>query len=169
METIKEYHPNNKIKREYSLNNNKMIEGTYKTWLDDGSIFTQHVYVNGKTIEGILFNPDGSIKCRETYSDGRRHGEYIYFDEYGNKVGSCYYVNGVKQGEEYIYYDGKVMVLTTYKDGIRNGPHKTFFNDGKKEISCNYLNGKLHGENNCWDEDGNLVSRCIYINGIKQE
>ena len=166
-ETKEEYYPNNKIKCSYTLKN-KVIDGVYKKWRDSGELYSQHTYENGKIVDGILFNLDGSIRCNESYKNGFKEGEYKFFDESGDLEIQCFYKNGFKEGECKLFYNGALVELSNYKRSRKNGLYQKYFDDGKINISCYYLDNILHGESICYDENGVLLSHCNYINGVKQ-
>ncbi|MGB8375786.1 MAG: nicotinic acid mononucleotide adenyltransferase, partial [Salegentibacter sp.] len=79
-----------------------------------------------------FYYEDGSIRQEGTYKDGKLHGEWISYDQEGNKNAIAEYTNGEKTG-------------------------KWFFWSGEKLSEVNYENSRIVSVNT-WKSDGTLVS-----------
>ncbi|MGA9588508.1 MAG: nicotinic acid mononucleotide adenyltransferase [Salegentibacter sp.] len=86
----------------------------------------------GNLIKATFYYEDGSIRQEGTYKDGKLHGEWISYDQEGNKNAIAEYTNGEKTG-------------------------KWFFWSGEKLSEVNYENSRIVSVNT-WKSDGTLVS-----------
>lgn len=96
------------------------------------------------------------------------------------KIERAYYhsLEKIKNGEYLKWNDsGQLIVKCTYVNGFLNGKYLEWYNSGQKRISCNYigsglLNGLLNGEYLEWypvsdsTECEQLKIQCTYTNGL---
>lgn len=66
------------------------------------------------------FYPDGKMRYRGNYKDGKHDGLYEGF-----------------------YPDGKTSYRGNYKDGKRDGLHEEFYEDGRIKYRVNYKDGEI--------------------------
>jgi antitoxin component YwqK of YwqJK toxin-antitoxin module len=92
----------------------------------------------------LLRYPNGIIKEKSYYMDGRRHGECQSF-----------------------YPDGKLWSDDYFTDGLTNGLSTVFYENGQKRYEGNFVNGKPAGTWNFWDEKGKLIRTITYGKGEK--
>ena len=136
---------------------NDQIEGTVKTYFEDGQLqdrtkFSNNV-PNGKSerffrdgaVQQIIhfeagrlqgpyeeYYPTGKIKRRATYQDGELEGEELTFHEDGSKAIVANYKKGFLDGEYLEYFpDGSIQKQATYKNGTITGESKEFYENGK--------------------------------------
>lgn len=114
------------------------------------------------------------LKVDELYTIdelGRMQGTYSYFhDRSTSKLWSqCNYVDGIKQGEEKIWYDnGQLKIRAWYVNDMMNGEYKRWYATGVLGWHCFYLNDNVHGEAKHWNDDGwngILHTHAIYLHG----
>jgi antitoxin component YwqK of YwqJK toxin-antitoxin module len=86
-----------------------------------------------------LFYPNGVIKEKSFYLDGRRNGECQSF-----------------------YESGKLQSDDFFKEGLTDGPTVTYFENGQKRYAGTFTMGKPSGTWNFWDEKGKLVKTVNY-------
>src|SRR5688572_24476744 len=95
-----------------------------------------------------------------------KNGEYK--DHYPNGVikAKGFYMNGKRNGEWFSYYEnGKVWSYCVYKDGICNGKITSYFSSGKVFYDGQYKNGKKAGKWKFYREDGTLEKEQDFGNG----
>ena len=127
-------------------------------------------------------NDDGKKILTGSYEDGRKSGEWIFWD---NDVKSILvknnYLNGVIHGKSVHYFDtGEKLRVEEFKYGIKDGKSK-YFHELSKSIKSrgNWKNGKRNGEWNYywlnqskWGDvnylDGELVGvlKLYNVNGV---
>jgi antitoxin component YwqK of YwqJK toxin-antitoxin module len=118
--------------------------GKYTEWFDDGQLFEQSSYINGKLhgeYKRYFWNEDGDnnidkLCSHTTYTDGIIHGEYkSWYCEVENQLfEQSIYVNGKLHGEYRRWYDnGELHIQTTYKNGELHGEYREW-NFGLEEL-----------------------------------
>ena len=71
---------------------------------------------NGDTIEAKLYNAEGVLEQIGTYNkEGKLHGEWISYNELGEKTCIAQYESGKKVGT-WKFYDGDILREVTYTD-----------------------------------------------------
>jgi antitoxin component YwqK of YwqJK toxin-antitoxin module len=69
---------------------------------------------NGDQIEAIIYHDNGVVAQTGNYtSDNKLEGEWISFDNEGNKTAVANYSNGIKVGT-WLFYQGSQMKEVTY-------------------------------------------------------
>ena len=128
----------------YKYANGKVsVQGTYK-----------HFYLNGPY---KVYYFDGSLFYESNYVNGRREGAFkSYF--YGNIPESeGNYKAGDKDGLwRYYHPNGKLSYEETYVDGKEQGKLIVYNQDGKEDREMNYKDGMLEGEYKILGENGEL-------------
>ncbi|MCM4155198.1 nicotinic acid mononucleotide adenyltransferase [Gramella sp. AN32] len=69
----------------------------------------------GDLIKGTYYYDDGSVKQEGTYKDGKLHGEWVSFDENGEKVALGQYNQGEKDGK-WFFWSGDKLTEVDYKE-----------------------------------------------------
>jgi len=73
-------------------------------------------------------------------------------------------VNGLKQGEENLYFsNGNVKATVNYVDNLKQGEGKTYFKSGKLDATYNYVDGLLNGKSHTYYYSGALKSTNKYL------
>tara|TARA_R100000789_G_C2995253_1_gene147267 strand:+ start:717 stop:1082 length:366 start_codon:yes stop_codon:yes gene_type:complete len=62
----------------------------------------------GELIKGTFYYEDGSVRQEGTYKDGRLHGEWISYDQNGEKTALANYENGKKSGKWFFWTENKL-------------------------------------------------------------
>ena len=78
--------------------------GVWSEFHEDGSLYWNLKYINGKTEDGIfkMFYPDGSLESEVTYGDGKPITNWIYYDKKGKKERVKIYEKGIFIYEKYL-------------------------------------------------------------------
>lgn len=112
------------------------------------------------------YHPNGQLAAEGSYTEGRKHGKWTYWDEEGVKIREEDYTEGVLDGHVMEFYpDGKRKRKTTYKNGEVDG-HCVFFHPNGMESSAGYMVGdKRDGEWLFWTDRGKLWKKEQYKDG----
>ena len=117
------------------------------------------------------FYPNGQLKSRKFYKDGKLNGLVEYFTETGLRMASFNFSAGKKAGNQYKYYPSGILEEVTFFDkGVLKGENIFYFEDGKirQRIQFNefgqrsgkwtkfYSNGKL--KESIEFKEGKLIS-----------
>lgn len=86
----------------------------------------------GDLIKGTFYYEDGSVRQEGTYKDGKLHGEWISYNQNGEKTAIANYTQGEKSG-------------------------KWFFWSSDKLTEVDYENSRIATVNN-WKNESSLVS-----------
>ncbi|MBI4947026.1 MAG: hypothetical protein HY840_11575 [Bacteroidetes bacterium] len=77
--------------------------------------------------------PNGVVKMKGFYQNGKRNGQWISFFENGNMQSEGFFKDGLRDGKATVYYeDGKVYYEGYYKDGKETGKWIFYDESGKK-------------------------------------
>lgn len=71
----------------------------------------------GNLIKGTFYYEDGSIQQEGTYKEGELHGEWISYDENGEKTAIANYKNGKKDGKWFFWSEDKLTEVD-YKNSV---------------------------------------------------
>lgn len=90
------------------------------------------------------YYPNGNVRTKTHYKDGKLHGIKQRFDEEGLLREESHYVDGIQEGAHRILNeDGTVRSQWTDVDGQRHGVYRRYFADGKLAEERQYAAGKL--------------------------
>ena len=132
-------------------NEGKIEEGNYK---DDK-----------KTGEWTMYHKDGvTIRTKGNFENGRPKGEYIKFDETGNKKEEGTYANGKQTGSLTTYYpNGQIAQQKTFNaEGKEEGPVTFYYENGQVQFEFVKANGVTTGEAVRYWEDGSVKEKIVY-------
>jgi antitoxin component YwqK of YwqJK toxin-antitoxin module len=161
------YYPNGKVKQIIPFVDNKE-EGVGYELTADSTIITITQYkmgfiqreerINRKDANGLKqgmwkeFYPSGVVKTEVTYTDDKMNGYLKEYSPKGSLLNTTKYILGVLQTnapelakvdvKTGYYENGKVRFTAIYRDGVAEGIHREF------------------------DEEGNVKSAKIYVEGI---
>lgn len=122
------YPPNKQITHfeTYSDNRLRTLDGKYKEWLDNGDVFIEGQFVNGKA--------EGEWKYYD-FHDG-------YFESFGN------FKAGKKTGLwKHLFKEGKVRAEYNFVNGKKQGAYKLFNKEGSVFEEGIYTNDELTTQN----------------------
>lgn len=113
-----------------------------KTWHENGNIFTQVVYKNGK-LNGPYkrWYSNGRIEIEAKYRDGKLHGCLKRWNKKG-----C------------------LIAEINYKLGSLHGLCREWYENGQLRIETNYKYDMLHGHYRKWNKNGYLKEELHYEN-----
>jgi len=91
-------------------------------------------------------HPGGKIAVKGRYSDGKKSGEWKYYDEKQHLRKTETYVNGLLEGWQRTYHEnGKVASETFYAQGLREAEHRQKDNEGRLLVEGKYAKDKKQG------------------------
>ncbi len=136
---------------------NLKAEGPVKNRMKDGEWKIYYAGTQGKI-----------IKARGSYTQNKRHGQWVTFSEKGNVLFKLNYKNDMLDGVLNEFNEAGVPVSEIfYKNDIIDGTFKQYYPDGNpKEISM-YSKGKKDGTENLFYSNGKRMSVGEYKNGSK--
>jgi antitoxin component YwqK of YwqJK toxin-antitoxin module len=134
---------------------NENIEGEFRQFYDDGTIWKTSNYVGGKR-NGVeytfSFDDDGNkfVFLTETFCDDKKEGPSIQFykKKYPQKIEN-YKDNKLHGSVSEYYQNGNIHKIYTYENGIPKGEYKEY-----------HSNGVLYKSYNC---DAHLICDGTYI------
>lgn len=125
---------------------------------------------------------------------GRKQGQWMFYNTFGEKISEIDFVNDVKEGvdrrfygydkvreeTEYLggvkdgaytkyYFSSQVNMEGSYKDGKKDGKWTRYFEDGTLRQEGNYKAGKKDGVWKTYSRKGALVSQVTYKDGVNVE
>lgn len=130
----------------FSLEKNKYVTGEFSKGLKKGL--------------WIYYHPNGNIKSKETYVNGKINGLQYNYDAYGNLTDIYNYVDGDLNGFSESYENDKVINSSYFTNDERSGPmtfynldgvvvRKDFMVEGDNLVSYHYNKNKsIHSKTN---------------------
>jgi len=71
----------------------------------------------GDLIKGTFYYEDGNIRQEGTYKNGRLHGEWVSYDQNGEKTAIANYTNGEKSGKWFFWSENELTEVD-YKNSL---------------------------------------------------
>ncbi len=102
----------------------KVENGEYKEWHDNGQLYVQYHYIKDKIYgEYKEWCENGQLSHQTQYIEGKIHGEYkAWFD------------------------NSQLRIQTNYVKGKTYGEYKEWCENGQLNHQTQYIEGKIHGE-----------------------
>ncbi len=150
--------PNRKIEKSAAIYDKQSSQWTYENQLFSGYLVSYYpdstvkesmsVY-NGKLeSETKQWNPNGRIKLRANYHNGRLHGtKEVWSSEEGNlQISKLNYVNGRAHGEQRKWYStGELYKIMHLNMGKEDGLQQAFRKNGDLYANYEAKNGRTFG------------------------
>jgi len=139
----------------------------YKKSTKDNKVLAEGFFSNGLLDSTLIeYYPDGKVKKKDQFKDGKRDGKSFIYDKKGTLIQELEYRNGVIDGEIISYNpDGKIKIRAKYKDGELNGIVREYYPNGNIKTESTYKNNVQDGAAKSYYEDGKLKSEEFYIQG----
>ncbi|NGX37852.1 MAG: hypothetical protein K1000chlam2_01015, partial [Chlamydiae bacterium] len=184
---LKIFNEEGKILEEIHYKNGHREGAATASWVPGISKY-QEQYREGKMINAIYFNPEGTLVAeiengigqQAEFRDGKLYslieyhhgipeGQVKTFDSFGNLHVSYWLKEGKKQGEEWQYYpssdqDPHPKLLLTWFDDRIQGVVKTWYENGILESQREMSGNKKHGLSFAYYRGGDLMLMEEYEN-----
>ncbi len=103
----------------------------------------------------VEYYPDGKIKSKVPYVDGKKHGLERRWNEKGVIYSKTTWVDGKKHGLlTYRHENGDKYWVETLREGERHGLKRWWWESGKQELQVTENNGERQGVQTWWWERG---------------
>lgn len=107
-------------------------DGSWKSYYPTGVLKSEGIWKHNQ-LDSVwnFYNEHGQLKESINYLNGQKNGyAYTYDTEALSAIPVMksreLYVNGIRQGNSYLYLDGKLVEIIPFRDGKRHGMGKTF-------------------------------------------
>lgn len=183
---FKRFHPNGQIKHLMNYNAENPLDVSAKIFDANGVLISQGTFYdqkkhglwqyfeNNKLIAEDMYDKgvlDGTstIYWQNTankqttevknWSQGKKHGAWLWFYETGQLRMVAYYVNNKLEGDFTVYYANGVTLLSgVYKNDMRDGDWVYRNEDGSVQTILQYANGKMLNEDEYEREQTRLIN-----------
>jgi len=113
---IKVYYPSGKLKIEEQVLADSFVNGFYKEYYDNGTLYKDYNMVRGK-LSGLckVYDKIGKIYFAGNYKDSLEDGNQVYYFDNGNIDEKYFAKKGLTIGQKFKYYpDGKMRQYWFY-------------------------------------------------------
>jgi uncharacterized protein len=166
----KYYYQDGNLEQEGEFDNRGLHIGQWTWYYPNGNTWKIENYENG-LLEGEYVEYDilGKIIAKGNYFDGEETGKWFW--EIGDVREDGYFVEGMYSGEWKTtdLETGKLLFQGKFLDGYPNGKHTFYWQGGQRRQEGFYVMGQREGEWYYFDQEGNVVVRITYRNGIEQK
>ena len=124
-----------------------------------GNVTAERYYLNGvfNGVENRIEYHDRSSwseKMKATfYYDGERHGPYLEWDRYGDKIIEGFYKDGKKDGRWTSWLDGIKIEEKFFKNDLKEGILTRWYENGRVKYKVRYKND-ANIDVQCWNLSG---------------
>lgn len=153
----------------YFSNGQVAIEATY--FRDKPEGIRREYDSAGNIVQGYIFS-DGILKNRGiTDHTGKREGVWKEYYETGELRWVGNYKNSVPIGEwKYYFISQEVEMVGSYNnEGNKEGEWKWFYPNGNLLRVEHYVDGELDGEYFEYDENENIITKGVFLEGLEEE
>ena len=161
-----EVHENNEIKKNIFKNEEIVQQDVYtKNKILKATIF----FLENEKTKIITYHKNGN-KQEEVFSiNGLLDGEAFIYYPSGKLENKSFFKDGKREGESLTYYEnGKLKKKILYKNGMKNGIAIIYYENGMIEEKAYFVDDKKENERLYYDKKGNLIKTEIYKNNVKQ-
>lgn len=155
----------------YELIINKIVNGKYISFYDNGQKERECKFINGQyNGKYIKWYIDGKKQLECTFNNGQLDGAYISWYNNGKLHQKYNYINGNLSGKciNWLLNEQKYEERN-YHDGKLNGVYFKWFDNGQLYIESYYIDGILNGKMTKWDYTGKKLMECNYVNGLMEQ
>ena len=145
-----------------------------------GNVLSRNFYEYGKLISewvsGDFFNENelisnhhsnGVLKSQGYMVDGNLHGNWSYYNRYGDLESNRYYLFGKPIGDWYSYNHDMISNVVHYGYVKGNGHLTDYYDNGNIKESTFFNNGMLSGKYEYYYNNGKLKVQGYYVDGKK--
>ena len=133
----------------------------------DGEAFITGNFERGKKTGEWKYNyPNGNLRLREEYTQGKQNGTAYSYNKNGMLNTVNFYRNDTLQGVHESYDNGAIRGTYNYKSGKLSGPFKNYNNDKSLANEGFYVDDELNYDRMFYWQDGKLSGKNTYIDGV---
>ncbi len=128
------------------------------------------LYYRGTTnvARAEVFHKNGKLMATGIYRNQEKDSLWTYYDREGVKTSTEFYVNGLLQGPQLVFYEsGELAQRIDFEAGVENGLWIRKWEGGGMRTKGIYVNGMLHGECTYFNDEGRPEARGHYVEGLK--
>jgi antitoxin component YwqK of YwqJK toxin-antitoxin module len=114
------------------------------------------------TIESILYLND-TCEINHCCCDGVQ----VDFDSSGQIVRKFERINDIPYGYVYWYLNGQLLIKSFEVDGVKQGNHYVYHTNGSLKIKRTYKNGILNGPEYSYNQDGSIKYVTTFRNDLQ--
>lgn len=131
-------------------------DGIQQSFDDDGKLFSEVVFENGKLRDIKFFDKQGKVISNATSRNGSAW--LSFFDPHGNRTKYGYYnKEGMLTGKGYFFYaSGDTSMVGEYRDGLLNGNRVTYYENRVKSAEGPFVNEEENGYHMWYHPSGKL-------------
>ncbi len=147
----------------------KLIEGEY---IDFSGEKIAHIH-QGCGVKAIF--AEGVLVEKREYRTGIEEGTMRYFAKEGYVVNTVEVKDGLKEGEEWVYYPlennrgERPKLYLQWHQGAIHGLSRSWYPNGNLESEREFCDNKRHGISSAWYSDGTLRLIETYENDLLKE
>ena len=126
------------------------------------------IFAQGGAEEKPKYAPGKEKHRNKTDEIGRKQGQWMFFNTFGDKIAEIDFVNDQKEGVERKFYSyDKPRDETEYLGGVKDGQYTKYFFSGQISLEGTYKDGKKDGKWTKYYEDGSTRQDGSYKAGKK--
>ncbi len=148
-------------------NSNKPYTGNWEVFYPNGQIKKRGTFVDGKE-DGIqsMWYKNGQKQNESIYKDGLINGLTVTWYENGQKDNEGIRRNSKNEGKLTFWYEnGNKKWEQYYKNDMQDGISTSWYENGQKEFETHYKDDKMNGISISWAKDGSERRESYYKNG----
>ncbi|NOS94426.1 MAG: tetratricopeptide repeat protein [Cyclobacteriaceae bacterium] len=150
----------NRFLKDGTVESTRKTEGaaiTIEDLFSSGKVKSKYTISCGSYINDFTrYFPDGSLMYKNTYTNDKRNGKYVYVGINGQQSTDGYYENDLAEGTwRYYYYNGKLSSEGNYRDGSMDSIWTYYHENGKLESVGVFLDDERQGITRYYSPEGN--------------
>lgn len=144
-----------------------LSESEERSERDEAGRVRRRYAVRDGVLEGLctVWNEEGWVALKATFSGGLLDGELTQFDADGAVTAVMHYRGGKLHGESRFFDGGRLQLKTDWIDGQQDGESVVFGDNGRPTTRSRWRAGKLHGRSEWFRPDGSLLRSVDYEDG----
>jgi len=152
--------------REGKIENGQRV-GRWTTWHENGNISSESDFVASAMTYHAMYFPNGAMRFKGTYSDGRLDGPVSLWHPSGTPQSETEFAMGQRHGKRILWdLEGNVLYSAFYTAGQLDGPAIWWYDNGQKRWATYHKKGQKWGVWTQWTRDGRIIGQSDWEDGI---
>jgi uncharacterized protein len=144
---------------------NNYLDGAFTTWYINGNVKSQgHYKDQQEDSTSVFYFPDGKLSLKGAYKNGKKTGEWKYYNELGEMTAHDVYTPSRNRSTTRIYTAGEMRIDYSYKNGEKDSAQIYYSSKGKVAFVLFYDEGEFTGYTH-EGKDGKLLPQIRVKNG----